>query len=123
MNRITNLGEEKNEKIYLAFHNYASIERPASRMFSTHYPTDEPTWRTRVLWVAFTLAVFGFGAIAGYEYAGGQLQPLRVFWPRRNQRDLPIPTASTSLPRFRMTTFCCGGIATLTRSRQRCEAF
>ena len=52
-------------------------------MFSS-YTAPEPVWKTRFLWFAFTLAVFGFGAIAGYEY-GGQIQPLRVIFaePRR----------------------------------------
>jgi hypothetical protein len=50
---------------------------PSPPMFG-HYMVEEPVWKIRFLWILFTLAVFGFGAIAGYEYAGGQLQPLRV---------------------------------------------
>jgi hypothetical protein len=57
------------------------VERPASPMFSTYYPAEEPTWKTRLLWLAFTLAVFGFGAVAGYEYAGGEIPPLRAAAP------------------------------------------
>jgi hypothetical protein len=44
-------------------------------MFGTYYPAPVPSWRARMLWVAYTMAVLGFGSVIGYEYGGGRIQP------------------------------------------------
>jgi hypothetical protein len=46
--------------------------------FGAYSQPEPPRWRTNLLWVAFTLAVFGFGALAGYQYAGGDIRALRT---------------------------------------------
>jgi hypothetical protein len=62
-------------------------ERPAAPIFGTYYPPKpQRPWRSRLLWVVYTMAVFGFGSIIGFEYAGGEIRRL---W-------LDIPTAATS---------------------------
>ena len=43
--------------------------QPPLPTFGDYYPKPEPSWRTRLLWAAFTAAVFGFGSVVGYEYA------------------------------------------------------
>jgi hypothetical protein len=55
------------------------LERPAPPIFGTYYPPQPARrWRERMLWVAFTLAVFGFGSVVGFEYAGGEITRLRL---------------------------------------------
>jgi hypothetical protein len=51
---------------------------PPVTMFGAYAQTEASRWRTKALWIAFTLAVFGFGALAGYQYAGGDIQGLSV---------------------------------------------
>ena len=53
-------------------------EAPAPPMFGTYYPAQPHPWRSRLLWFAYTIAVFGFGAVAGFEYAGGDVRRLQL---------------------------------------------
>jgi hypothetical protein len=62
----------------------------AAALFSTYYPVPAPRWKTRILWVAFALAVFGFGALAGYQYAGGHLQ-IRAGAAHAEALSTPVP--------------------------------
>jgi hypothetical protein len=67
-------------------------ERPSTPMFGTYYGPREPSWRSRALWVVFTLAALGFGGAIGYEYAGGKLRPLLT------GKETPPPPKPTSDP-------------------------
>jgi hypothetical protein len=51
---------------------------PAAPMFGAYYPAQPHPWRSRLLWVAYTLAVFGFGAVVGFEYSGSEVSRLQL---------------------------------------------
>lgn len=50
-------------------------DRTVPGIFGTYYPPQKSTWRTRILWIAYTTAVFGFGSVVGFEYGGGKIAP------------------------------------------------
>ncbi len=57
------------------------IEKPAAPLFRSHNPSSKRRWRERALWVVFTLAVLGFGAVAGSKYVGGPVRPVEAGSP------------------------------------------
>lgn len=40
-------------------------------LFAHYVPPPTPRWKTRLAWIAFTVAVFACGTVLGYQYAGG----------------------------------------------------
>lgn len=54
----------------------APVEEPEQPpLFSGYQPKTPSPWRRRLAWVAFTTAALGLGALAGFEFAGGQAVP------------------------------------------------